>query len=152
MARTRKRRVRKVRDESEEKTKRGPSFKRQVREIYQTSGKDKAVTHAYECGIKQARLLRWLKVWSEGKITSVDPAPVRVSTRRKLVELWWWKRKPRDKRWIGALLEVGPEQSIILLTECPHETLRGTQYCVPNYDYQELKDETKKERRRERLI
>lgn len=147
----RKRRTKKVRGEGEEKVKRGPSYKRQIREIFETAGLQPAVYHAYEVGIKKPRLLRWLGQWSDGKVTQIEDAPVRVSARRKLVEIYPKARKPRDQRWIGALLDAGPEQSIILITECPHETLRGTQYCVPNDHYIPfVQTETKKPKSIER--
>jgi transposase-like protein len=115
-----------------ERKKRVPSFKGQVRATYNSSGADAAVKLGYEVGTKQSRLLRWLKQWSNGKVTEIEPAPVRVSERAQRVEVFPGRRVPSDQRWLGAVVHEGVSQSSVRLIQCPQDTLRGTIQIYPN--------------------
>jgi hypothetical protein len=107
-----------------EKRKRLPSCKRQVREAFNSSGVDAAVKLGYECSTSQSRLTRWIKQWTNGAVTEIIAAPVRVSDRARRVKIF--------ENWYGAVVEEGPEQSGVRITRCPHDTMTGSVQYYPN--------------------
>ena len=122
------------------------------REAFTSKGEGAAVALGKELGVPESKMTRWLREWSDRVSITMSPAgpgKVKVTTttpsastksalarHKKRVEIF--AKKGKGKPMLGYVLNAGPEQSEVYITDGP-ESLVDKIQCFVNTDLKEIK-------------
>jgi hypothetical protein len=112
--------------------------KKQCEESFRKGGVEAVIPLAISLMIKESRLRRWIKKWSNGAVVLPPIAHGTTSTTYKRVLLY-----PRDKskaeQWFGLLIEKGEGLCVVKITEAPIPELIGQTRYMQHEDVQLVK-------------
>lgn len=122
------------------------------KDAFTSQGENAAVALGKELGVPESKMQRWLREWSDRVSITMSPAgPGKVkvtatpradtkaalASRKKQVEIFT-NKKGKGKPMIGYVLNAGPEQSEVYITDGP-ESLVDKVQCFVNTDLKEIK-------------